>query len=68
MDLRRIAKDISNDKYRFEPETKDTPLLFIDTISDVWPEKPPKDRLHVYVSVNKTGECFIRLFAPPQDI
>ncbi len=66
MDLRGTAKDISAGKYRFE--TNDQPLLDMDTISDVWPQMPPKGRLHVYVSVDTTGEYFIRLFAPPQDI
>jgi hypothetical protein len=48
-------------------------------VSDVWPEQPPEDRLHVFVMlprpvqesptlVNAIGVCFIRLFALAQDI
>jgi hypothetical protein len=68
MDLRRIAKDISDSKYKLELKSEDPPLLVIDTISDVWPQMPPKGRLHAFVSVEEAGECFIRLFPPPQDI
>ena len=48
--------------------TKGQPLQNIQTISNVWPQLPRKDRLHVYVSVDKTGEYFICFFAPLQDI
>jgi hypothetical protein len=48
--------------------SKGQPLRNIQTISNVWPQSPPKDRLHVYVSVEKTGEYSICLFAPLQNI
>ena len=40
----------------------------------MWPQLPPKGRLHIYVTlpanvgVDTTGEYFIRLCASPQDI
>ena len=37
-------------------------------ISKVWPQPPRKDRLHVHVKVDPTGEYFIYLLAPPQYI
>ena len=47
--------------------TNNQPLRNIQTLSDVWHQSPPKGRLHAYVRV-PTGEYFIRLLAPPQDI
>jgi len=66
LDLKAIDKAIGAGQYQLN--TNDQPLRNIQTISDVWPQSPPKGRLHVYVSVDTTGEYFIRLFAPPQDI
>ena len=50
----------------------------METISDVWPGQPPNRHLHVFVSLPARvsspairydgGECFIRLFAPAQNI
>jgi len=48
--------------------TNNQPLRNIQTLSDVWHQSPPKGRLHAYVRVDPTGEYFIRLFAPPQDV
>lgn len=59
---------------RYWPNANDQPLRARKTISDVWPEQPPYDHLHVFIGlpagVGKltAEECFIRLFAPAQDI
>jgi hypothetical protein len=60
--------EIADADGQYVPNTNDPPLRPQKKISDVWPQLPLKDRLHVYVSIKETGECLIRLFAPPQDI
>ena len=66
MDSNAIAKAIRAGQRQLS--TTDEPLRNVQNISDVWPQLPPKGRLHVSVRVDPTGEYFIRLFAPLQDI
>jgi hypothetical protein len=76
VDLKAIREHIISGQYR--PDLNDQSLYEEDTISDVWSEKPLRGRLHVFVSlpggkgsptpVDHRGECFLRLFAPAQDI
>jgi len=43
----------------------------METISDIWSGQPPDKHLHVFVSLLGGvggGVCFIRLFAPAQNI
>ena len=41
------------------------PLRNAQTISNVWPQPPRKDHVHVHVKVDPTSEYFIHLLAPP---
>jgi hypothetical protein len=37
---------------RYQPQLSlPEPLYAMDTISDVWPERPPNNRLHVFISL-----------------
>ena len=54
--------------HQYQPDPNGKRLPDHKTISDVWPQLPPKERLHVYVSVGRTSEYLIRLLVPPQDI
>jgi hypothetical protein len=68
-------KKIEAGQYR--PTPNDQVLDAMEFISDVW-ERPTDIHLHVFVGlpgrvgsltlVNTGGECFIRFFAPSQDI
>lgn len=40
---------IDNDTYR--PSSSSDKLNPVDAISDVWPEQPPKDCLHIFVGL-----------------
>ena len=63
---------------QYQPPSDSPSLDPMETISDVWPEKPPDKHLHVFVGLPRGvvspnfsydgGECFIRLFAPAQTI
>lgn len=65
-------------QYRATPN--DQLLDEVALLSQVWPEPPPDDCLHVFVSlpgghmqrssilVNAVGMCFIRLFDLAQDV
>jgi hypothetical protein len=76
VDSKAIRDQIITGQYR--PDLNDEPLFAMDRISDVWPQGPPKDSLHVFVSlpagmgtptlVDNGGECFVRLFSPAQNI
>jgi len=73
VDLAGIEEDIYAGKYRLNT-AHEQPLRDIKHISEVWPQPPSEDQLHVYVTlpanmgsptpVGTTGEYFIRLFTP----
>ena len=77
MDLVGIEDDIYSGKYRFNT-ANEQPLRDTKKLSQVWPQPPSEDQLHVYVTlpanmgrptpVDTTGEYFIRLFTPVYDI
>ena len=62
-------------KYRFSTDGKQ-PLRDMKRISNVWPELPSDDHLHIYVTLGMgspnllqgVGEYFMRLFVPTQNI
>jgi hypothetical protein len=66
--------DVIDSEGQYQPDSKDKdkdyplPLRAYHTISGVWPQSPPKLRLHVYVTFDSIGEYLIRLLVPPQDI
>jgi hypothetical protein len=79
VDFKRIRDHIKAGKYRPDLNDENDESLFeADTIADVWPGEPPVKHLHVFVSlpsgmgsptlIDHGGECFLRLFAPAQDI
>ena len=55
---------------RYRPPSDDRPLFSREKISDVWPEQPPDNHLHIFVSlpggVGNRSECGICLFVPTQ--
>ena len=77
MDFDGIVDDIYAGKYRFSTANQQ-PLQDIKDISEVWPQPPSDDQLHVYVTlpanmgsptpVDTIDEYFIRLFTPAHDI
>ena len=77
MDLGEIEDDISNGKYRFDTADK-LPLDPSTSISQVWPQLPSEDLLHIYVTVPKpdigsptlvdAGEYFLYLFVTPSHL
>ena len=72
MDLDGIRGAISKGKYDFKAADDEEPLWDADTISKLWPpESFSYDQLHIYITLPAnmgSGECFIRLFAPAQNI
>jgi hypothetical protein len=60
---------------RYRPPSDHQPLDPMDTLSDVWPVRPPSNHLHIFVDlpaggsptlVQTAGE--LRLFALAQDV
>lgn len=77
VDLRSVLEAIHAGTYR--PDTNgEPPLEAIDTISQVWPQKPSNKNLHVFVTIlrrisrptlsDTVGQYVIRLFVPAQVI
>ncbi len=68
------------DGQQYHPNSGSRRLREFEIIGDIWPEKPPHNRLHVIVHLpagigsltqvydGGGGECFILLFAPAQNI
>jgi hypothetical protein len=77
VDLGEIEDDIYNGKYRFDTADKQ-PLRPSKIISQVWPQLPSEDQLHIYVTVPKpdigspalvdAGEYFLYLFVAPSHL
>ena len=78
MDLGGIRAAIRKGEYQFKPTHDQQPLWEERTISDTWPQQPPHGQLHVYITLpanmsnltlaGPTGEDFMRLFVPAQNI
>jgi len=60
----------------FETGEKE-PLEAINMVSDVWPQPPSRNQIHIYITlrpgmsltlVQRAGEYFMRLFVPAHNI
>lgn len=76
-DLHDVEGDIiSKGQYRPTDIADCRRLWSRETISDIWPEQPSSEHLHVFVSLpsgvstadDARGECFVLRIAPAQEI
>ena len=76
MDYPEIKNKVRKGEYVFDTGEKE-PLEEMNMVSDVWPQPPSRNQIHIYITLRpgmsltldqRAGEYFMRLVAPAQDI